>query len=228
MNQICKQLPLISELWFNLFEEIGDMTNLNILEFAGGNNPKIGAGLKRNFNGEYFIVDVNPVVNQNLAEQYKKLLPEAKIVQIDKTLLDASATVKKIDMVVANHALDDLFSFELCLLKEVDFPRETREKNISILKKVYLSATKEDINLAIENASNHIIMSITNLKPKKIVLSNYPSRSFSKANFNEPFVYSEILKQNLIKKLKQNYNVKIINRDNNTRYNGGWLVCQKL
>ncbi len=219
--------PIISSLWSELLNEIENIDKLNILEFAGGSKPKVAANLKDKFESNYFLIDANPVVNSILAKKYIKLMPNANIIQMDDTLINSSEIIKNVDVVVANHALDDLISFELCKIKSLSFPRCNKKENIRLLKELYNSSSKEEINCSIEEALDHLLNSFKNLNPKRIILSNYPSNSFHEANFDLPFLYSEILKKKLAIELAKAYIVDIKIIGNASRYEGGWLICKK-
>lgn len=81
-----------------------------IVEIAPGDVPKIGLGLQAyGFKGTIYIIEPDLLALQNIVMQYKKLIPEAKIIPLQKKLREALSFLPEIpDMVLANHPLDDM------------------------------------------------------------------------------------------------------------------------
>ncbi len=98
----------IGQLFYQVLKEIKKPEV--VVELAPGFRHKIALALKEiDFNGEIFIIDSNPQAIEYVKEKYKEILPNANINCICKSFCDAfSFLPEKIDLFLANHALDDM------------------------------------------------------------------------------------------------------------------------
>lgn len=113
----------VGEKYAKSFENLGLHNDATVLEIGPGSVSKVGEGLKQygqaqdprhGFKGTILIVEPEGKAIDILAENYKTLMPNAKIIKIQATLEDALERglldEHKIDVVVGNHPLDDFIS----------------------------------------------------------------------------------------------------------------------
>jgi hypothetical protein len=81
-----------------------------VVEIGPGFATKIGCGLAEiGFRGTVILVEPNDSARNFAIQQYEKLLPKATVLACDLPVPDASFLAgRSVDLVAANHALDDL------------------------------------------------------------------------------------------------------------------------
>ena len=75
---------------------------------------KIAYALKEiNFRGNLYVIDTNTEVLEYVKEKYKMIIPEAKIICINKNFEDAFNDVpNEFDLLLSNHCIDDMIIAE--------------------------------------------------------------------------------------------------------------------
>ncbi len=95
-----------------LLEKIQITKNSTIIEIAPGNSAAIGYGLSKfNFFGTLYIIEPTLFFSKKIKRIYKKLLPNAEIIEINALLSELKKNQyfknKNIDLTISHHPLDD-------------------------------------------------------------------------------------------------------------------------
>jgi hypothetical protein len=104
----------IGELYSKLIENVCKNTLKTVVEIAPGFRYKIAYALKNiNFAGDLYIIDTSEDVIEYIKNKYKEILPNANIICINKKFGESVSDVpNKIDLLLANHCIDDLIISE--------------------------------------------------------------------------------------------------------------------
>lgn len=100
----------IGTKWAGVFKKYDLPKNGVIAEIASGGKPKIAHGLNSvGFSGTLLLVDPAPGIAERTALKYRDILPKATIIELPMTLQNLiEAQQFPIDVIVANHPLDDM------------------------------------------------------------------------------------------------------------------------
>ncbi len=101
----------IGHIWATVFEDIKLSREGAVVEIGPGGENKIGYGLAEyGFKGKLYVIEPDNIAMSEIISAYKKVLPEATIVPVEKMMGHAASiiTEKRIDALIANHPLDDM------------------------------------------------------------------------------------------------------------------------
>ncbi|MGH3828956.1 MAG: hypothetical protein ACRDRS_00670 [Pseudonocardiaceae bacterium] len=98
-------------LWARVLRQQEIRLDGRVVELGPGFSAKIGHGLAEvGFHGEVVLVEPNGDARRSAAGKYRRLLPQAHVRTRPRLLRHAGEPVRdRVDLVVANHVLDDLF-----------------------------------------------------------------------------------------------------------------------
>jgi len=161
----------IGQLYYQLIKSFYDQKINCVVELAPGFRHKIADALKEiNFSGTLYVIDYSSDVLEYIKDKYKSILPNAKIVCINKKFEDCLELIPdKIDLFLSNHSIDDLIISNyssnyysskinneflhddlLKLWKELYYDKNSIELITNNLKKIYNKLfSKKDIGLII-------------------------------------------------------------------------------
>ena len=140
-----------------------------------------------NFQGNLYVIDTNTEVLEYVKEKYKMLIPNAKIICINKSFEDAFDDVpNKFDLFLANHCIDDMIIAEFMQNYYDDNLKNDNFKDI--LTEAWIELGKDTTK--IEEISNKIFSAFKKFFLSKeianIIMSQYKSNLYFKEDFN-PF-----------------------------------------
>lgn len=100
----------IGQLYYQLIKSFYDKEVSCVVELAPGFRHKIADALKEiNFNGTLYVIDYSTDVLNYIKDKYKEILPDAKIICINKKFEESLDLIpNKIDLFLSNHSIDDL------------------------------------------------------------------------------------------------------------------------
>lgn len=197
-----------------VYYHIMSANNLNnmktIVEFAPGFRWKIAYALKSiNFDGTIFIIDSNKNVTEFVEKKYSEILPNSKIIVINKDLIDSIELLPKdIDLFVSNHCIDDMIISKYLVGKNLEDAFNNTAKSKEILIKCWNELREVD-NLLFnikENVYNDLSHFFENINFKFIIMSQYKSGYY----MNEKN-YVEDLSKTIFDKLKAKIDMDIDN-----------------
>ncbi|MBE6159565.1 MAG: hypothetical protein E7157_00745 [Lactobacillales bacterium] len=182
----------------------------NVVEFAPGFRFKIAYALKRlNFTGTIYVIDSNKKVLEFVKEKYKIILPEAKIVLINKDLIDSIEFLpENIDLFLANHCIDDMIISKYLDGKKLEDAFNNTEKSKQILINCWNELKEEDnilFNIQ-ENVYNDLKKFFEKINFRLIVMSQYKSGYYMNQKN-----YVEELSKTIFNKLKISINTNLDN-----------------
>lgn len=176
----------IGQIFARLIQNTHKSSIKDVVEIAPGFRYKIAYALKEvNFQGNLYIIDTNNEVLQYINEKYRRILPNAKIICINKNFEDAFKNIpNEFDLLLSNHCIDDMIiaeymnnynknlnseDFRDMLTKAwIELGKETTKIN-EISKKVFSTFEKFFLNKRIET----------------IIISQYKSNLYFKDKFKE-------------------------------------------
>lgn len=176
----------IGQIFARLIQNTHKSSIKDVVEIAPGFRYKIAYALKEvNFQGNLYIIDTNNEVLQYINEKYRIILPNAKIICINKNFEDAFKNIpNEFDLLLSNHCIDDMIiaeymnnynknlnseDFRDMLTKAwIELGKETTKIN-EISKKVFSTFEKFFLNKRIET----------------IIISQYKSNLYFKDKFKE-------------------------------------------
>ena len=148
---------------------------------------KIAYALKEiKFKGNLYIIDTNTEVLEYVKEKYKMLIPEAKIICINKNFEDAFNDVPNdFDLLLSNHCIDDMIISE--------FMQHYYNKNLNndnfkdMLTEAWIELGKDKTK--IDEISNKVFSTFEKFfldkKIGTIIMSQYKSNLYFKDEFKE-------------------------------------------
>lgn len=120
-----------------------------VVEFAPGFRYKIAYALKRmKFEGALYIIDSNKNVLNFVEKRYKRILPKANIIIVNKSLKDSIKYLPlNIDLFLTNHSIDDMIIAEHLNKEKLKKAFDNDEYSKDILIKTWneLSADKNKL-----------------------------------------------------------------------------------
>ena len=177
----------IGQLFSRIIKNVNKTNIKNVVEIAPGFRYKIAYALKEtNFNGNLFVIDTNTDVLKYVNEKYKLLLPNAKIICINKEFKNAFNDIpEEFDLLLSNHCIDDMIISE--------YMQNYYNKNLNsgnfknMLTKAWIELGKEPIK--IDEISNRVFLAFKSFFSDKkigtIIMSQYKSNLYFKNKFKE-------------------------------------------
>ena len=219
---------LYSKLIKNLF-----IKRINcVVELAPGFRHKIADALKElDFKGTIYVIDNSSDVLTYVKKKYKEIIPEAKIICIDKSFKDSIKYLpKKIDLFLSNHSIDDL------IISDYSKEKYSMNTNNETLNNRLLKLWEQLYNdhSSIKEITNEVYDSFKELFKRKnielVVMSQYQSNSYFLGRNN----YMNKIVDKCFNKIKKLTNTadKRINKlldfypfgIEDERYNGKYLI----
>ena len=161
-------------IWKNKIKNIN-----TVVEFAPGFKYKIAYALKRiKFNGTLYIIDINKNVLDFVYKKYSKILPNVKIILINKELLDSIKYLpKEIDLFLSNHPIDDVVISKYLDKEGIKIAFDNTIESKEFLINCWNNLSKKD-NL-IKNIDNNVYNEFScffkSIKFRFIIISQYKS-----------------------------------------------------
>ena len=222
----------IGQLYYQLIKSFYDQKINCVVELAPGFRHKIADALKEiNFSGTLYVIDYSSDVLEYIKDKYKSILPNAKIVCINKKFEDCLELIPdKIDLFLSNHSIDDLIisSYSNDGYNEDVNNELLHDDLLELWEQLYYD--KESTNKIIDQ----LVFNFENFFDTKdiglIIISQYKSNSY----FLEKMDYMDKIVSNCfnrIKKLTATDDDKVNNvldfypfGINDERYNGKYLT----
>jgi hypothetical protein len=148
-----------------------------VVELGPGFSAKVGHGLAElGFYGEVVLVEPNRQARLSAAERYRRLLPRAEI----RTLPHLPAQAGPVDLLLANHVLDDLFLGAQLPFQESDrlFAEMRPGRECS---EVFLRTWREllrdpaTIDCKIDALVGDLVRHVHATRPRSLIMNQYPS-----------------------------------------------------
>jgi hypothetical protein len=100
----------IARVWSSMVDASDVDPSGDVVEVGPGFSAKVGLWLaERGFRGTLFLVEPNDGARMWALGRYRRLLPRATLVPVDRSLAEARGAVpRRIDALLMNHVLDDL------------------------------------------------------------------------------------------------------------------------
>lgn len=177
----------IGQIFSRIIENICQVEVNNVVEIAPGFRYKIAYALKNiNFNGTLYVIDTNKEVLEYVTEKYKMILPDSKIICINKSFKDSFADVPtEIDLLLSNHCIDDMIIAEYM---QTYYNNNLKNENFrDMLKEAWIELGKD--TKKIDEITNKVYSSFKdfflNKKISNIIISQYKSNLYFKDEFKE-------------------------------------------
>ena len=176
-----------------LISKILENKNIDIaVELAPGMRIKGAIALSKiNFNGTLFIIDDSKDVCDFIKDEYKKILPNIKLIILNEKLETAIEKLpKNIDLFLANHAIDDLIIAE--------YSKNYIQDSLTLNKYWDSLAISNDLFFVEQKILYQFFKLFKNINIEHVLMSQYKSNVFMK-NENANLIASEVF--NYIKQL---------------------------
>ena len=126
--------------WAEVLKMLNPQNNLNLLEVASGDADMIPQALARTHpNSHYITANMNKILNKSLFNKTKALPIKMEIIEDDATYIEKHFGRESVDIIVFQHAINDIIQAILCDREGVDTIysdwMETLPKMIEILQK---------------------------------------------------------------------------------------------
>ena len=148
---------------------------------------KIAYALKEiNFQGNLYVIDTNTEVLEYVKEKYKMIIPEAKIICINKNFEDAFNDVpNEFDLLLSNHCIDDMIISEF--MQNYYNKNMNNDKFKDILTEAWIELGNDARK--INEISNKVFSSFQKFfldkKIGTIIMSQFKSNLYFKDEFKE-------------------------------------------
>ena len=176
----------IGQIFARLIQNAHKSNIKNVVEIAPGFRYKIAYALKEvNFQGILYIIDTNTEVLEYVNEKYKKILPNAKIITINKSFENAFEDIpNEFDLLLSNHCIDDMIIAEYMNNYDKDL---NNEKFRDMLTEAWIKLGKEPtkINEISSKVFSTFEKFFSNKKIDTIIISQYKSNLYFKDKFKE-------------------------------------------
>ncbi len=176
----------IGQIFSRLIANINKSNIKDVVEIAPGFRYKIAYALKEvDFNGNLYIIDTNDEVLEYVNEKYKKILPDVKIICINKSFEDAFEYIPdKFDLLLSNHCIDDMIIAEYMN----SYNKNLNNENFrDMLTEAWIELGKEPTK--INEISSKVFFTFekffSNKKITTIIMSQYKSNLYFKDKFKE-------------------------------------------
>jgi hypothetical protein len=238
----------MAKVWLSLLKYCDISPLSTIIEIAPGTSRKIGLALSEiHFRGQIYIVEPCQLLLEKVSNQYKQMLPLAKIVPIDAKLVECYESIPKhADFILSNHPIDDMLIsyetnkkeqdqlFEWTLSGDLDLPA------IFLKKWLMLTSNMDQLLTAKSEVEKEWKQSILFMQPRNVIISQYASDALNKSGLSELNAHANDILVNLkrffdnsnkdediqsVLNLHENYNnhhirTEILNADN-------WMVYRQ-
>lgn len=177
----------IGQIFSRLIQNTKKASITTVVEIAPGFRYKIAYALKNiDFNGTIYIVDTNAEVLKYVNKKYRELLPNAKIVCINKDFENSFDDIPdEFDLLLSNHCIDDMIISE--------YMQNYYNKNLgnanfkNMLTQAWIALGKNPIMI---NKISDKVYSIFKTffhekKIQSIIISQYKSNLYFKDKFTE-------------------------------------------
>ena len=159
----------------------------DVVEIAPGFRYKIAYALKEvDFKGNLYLIDTNDEVLEYVNEKYKKILPNTKIICINKNFEDSFEDIPNdFDLLLSNHCIDDMIISEYM---QNYYNKNLKDENFrDMLTEAWMELGKD--NIKIDKISNKVFSTFSKLfldkKIGTIIMSQYKSNLYFKDKFQE-------------------------------------------
>lgn len=149
-----------------------------VIELGPGFRTKIAHALSKiNFKGNLYIIDINKKVIEFVKKEYKRIIPDANIICIQKSLLESIKLLPdKIDLFLSNHPLDDMMmSLYLKDSSHLAFDNTDKSKEYLYSSWKNLIKNKEKIDMFRHSIISEFITLFKNIDIDLTVISQYKS-----------------------------------------------------
>lgn len=176
----------IGQIFARLIQNIHKSKIKDVVEIAPGFRYKIAYALKEvGFHGNIYIIDTNTEVLEYVNEKYKKILPNAKIICINKNFEDAFEDIpNEFDLLLSNHCIDDMIIAEYMN----NYNKNLNSENFrDMLTEAWIELGKDTtkINEISSNVFSTFEKFFLNKKIATIIMSQYKSNLYFKDKFKE-------------------------------------------
>jgi len=223
---------VITSLWYQLLSAAEIAHEGIVVEFAPGFKSKIGTAFaKYNFSGEYHLIEPNTKALERVAEEYQKLLPNAKIYAHPHPISEIGITLnlqKVPTCLLANHALDDMVLGKSLRKEEAEefFAMDSSPQRITRTKELWQSINPSELQSYIDETTTDVLHLLESLQPQTTMLSHYDGKTLRKNNINIANEVGYLVAHQLRKQLgetKEPYKSKIIQAG----YGSGWVIHER-
>lgn len=176
----------IGQIFSRLIQNTHKSSIKDVVEIAPGFRYKIAYALKEvNFQGNLYIIDTNTEVLEYVNEKYKEILPNAKIITINKSFENAFEDIpNEFDLLLSNHCIDDMIIAEYMNNYDKDLNNENFK---DMLTEAWIKLGKEPTK--INEISDKVFSTFKKFFSDKtintIIISQYKSNSYFKDKFKE-------------------------------------------
>ncbi len=176
----------IGQIFARLIQKIHKSNIKNVVEIAPGFRYKIAYALKElDFCGNLYVIDTSTEVLQYINEKYSRILPDAKIICINKKFENTFKDIpSKFDLLLSNHCIDDMIIAEYMN----NYNKNLKNKDFKdMLTEAWIELGKEPTK--INEISNKVFDTFkrffSNKKIDTIIMSQYKSNLYFKDKFKE-------------------------------------------
>ena len=176
----------IGQIFSRLIQNTHKSSIKDVVEIAPGFRYKIAYALKEvNFQGNLYIIDTNTEVLEYVNEKYKEILPNAKIITINKSFENAFEDIpNEFDLLLSNHCIDDMIIAEYMNNYDKDLNNENFK---DMLTEAWIKLGKEPTK--INEISDKVFSTFKKFFSDKtintIIISQYKSNLYFKDKFKE-------------------------------------------
>lgn len=176
----------IGQIFSRIIQNTHKSSIKDVVEIAPGFRYKIAYALKEvGFYGNLYIIDTNTKVLEYVNEKYKKILPNAKIITINKSFEDAFEDIpNEFDLLLSNHCIDDMIIAEYMNNYNKDLNNEDFK---DMLTEAWIKLGKEPTK--INEISDKVFSTFKKFFSDKtintIIISQYKSNLYFKDKFKE-------------------------------------------
>lgn len=193
----------IGELYTKLIKSCYKGELNTIVELAPGFKYKIANALKNvGFKGTLYVIDSNENVLNYVYKKYSEILPNAKIVCLNKDLEESIDFLpKNIDLFLSNHSIDDMIISEYLSKDQLREVFDNEEASKAKLVDKWEELSKDFF--ALEKIKNIVFVKFLNffnsVECKYIIMSQYSSNDY----YNKENNYIDIISKEVFYKIKE-------------------------
>lgn len=177
----------IGQIFSRLIKNVHKSNIKNLVEIAPGFRYKIAYALKDlGFQGNLYVIDTNTEVLEYINEKYNSILPNAKIICINKSFENAFEDIpNEFDLLLSNHCIDDMIIAEYM---QNYYNKNLNNENFrDMLTQAWVELGKEPTKI---NEISSKVFSIfknffLNKRISTIIMSQYKSNLYFKDKFRE-------------------------------------------
>lgn len=222
----------IGQLYYQLIKNLYKKKIKCVVELAPGFRYKIADALKElNFDGVIYVIDYSNDVLNYVKSKYEKILPNAKVICINKKFEESLDLIpKNIDLFLSNHSVDDL------IISNYSNEEYNEESNNDLLYNDLLILWEKlyHDSFSVKKITSEIVKIFNELFTNKniglVIMSQYKSNSYflGKSNYMDEIIehcFNDIkiltdTDDTLINKLLNFYPFG----EDDERYNGKYLT----